>query len=115
MFKLTQSPAYWWPVLFRLPSDAESGKHVEHGFDVQFKRLDVAQQAALMERTEKERFDDRAFSKEVVTSFRHVLDDRDAEVPFSDGALDQLLHVPGVATAVAKAYFASREDAPEKN
>lgn len=115
MFKLTQSPAYWWPVRFTLPSDAEAGKHAEHGFEVQFKRLDVAQHEALMTRTESERLDDRRFCQEVVTSFRDVLDERDVEIPFSPSALDQMLHVPGVAMAVAKAYFASREGAPEKN
>ena len=115
MFKLAQSPAYWWPVSFSLPSDTDPGKRQDHGFEAQFKRLDNAQYQALMERVESERLVDGLFCKEVMQSFRGVLDDRDTEIPFSEQALQQLMLVPGVAMATAKAFFASRDGAPEKN
>lgn len=41
----------------------------------------------------------------VVTGWRRVLDDTDAEVPFSDGALHQLMQIPGLPALVYRQYL----------
>ena len=115
MFKLMPSPAYWWPVTIGQPAEDKPGEIVATTFDVQFLRKTVSEQQAWMEQVRTEVRTDAEYVRPLVVGFRRVFGEADAEVPFSDEALKQLLDVPGVGTAIARAYFESNDKAAQKN
>ena len=98
MFKLgCVSPTYYWPVTAGLPADG--GRIEQATFDVQFRRLTLTQRKAFNERILAEKMSDEAVARELVTGWRGVQDDGDADITFSVTLLDRLLDVDGVATA----------------
>ena len=115
MFKLRQSATYWWPVEFRAPSASRPGEYDRYEIEAQFKRLSIADHTALMDATNAELLLDWQFVARVCTGLRKVVDEHDLELPFSEALLAELLQQPGVATAMAGAYFNSRDGAAEKN
>lgn len=109
MFRLTQSPTYFWPVEFELPDEDKPGELVKHGFDALFARLDVDQHQALMDDTVKQGLSDRDFARRVIKGWRKVLEDNgNDEMPFTVPKLDEMLKISSIATAIAKAYMESR-------
>jgi hypothetical protein len=115
MFKLTQTPAYWWPVTVRQPSIDKPGELVDAKFEVEFLWLDDDAHDALMVTVNAERQRDRDFVPHVVRSVRQVADEDGNELPFTPELFAQMLKTTGVATAIAKQYFVSRSEAAEKN
>ncbi|WP_428419186.1 hypothetical protein [Methylibium sp.] len=115
MFRLTQSPTYFWPVEFELPDEDQPGKFVKHGFDAMYARLDVDAHQALIDETMNKALSDCEFARRVLRGWRNVLeDDGKTQMPFSAAKLDQLLKVTNVGTAIAKGYMESRGVIVEK-
>ena len=122
-FKLQQSATYVWPVKIVLPIDG--GKRETHTFDATFRRLpqsrinEIIKQARLQERGRVEDDDqvleDQGAAREIMTGWSGVHDDDNVEIPFSEGAVSQLLEIPTVAGQIVKAWFGSLAEAKRKN
>lgn len=123
MFKLMQSPAYWWPVTVRQPAEDDPGKFVSTTFEVKFTRKTADEQQAWLDDTRTALRTDADYVRlphgeppsPLVVGFRKVFLMDDSEVAFADTTLAQLLQVPGVGTAIAKAYLESNDQAAAKN
>lgn len=113
MFDIDLSPSYFWPVAFSLPKP--DGGHQPCTFDAEFKRLDTDQIGELQKRVQAEQMSDAAIATEIVSGWRGVTDRSGSTVAYSAGALAKLLKIPGVASAVVAAFFASLLPAAEKN
>jgi hypothetical protein len=109
MFKLTETPVYWWPVEL-LTVDAE-GQIGSATVDVQFRRLTVDEETALMADTREHALSDLDVSRRILTGLRRVVDEHGVEPPWSDALRDAFLAKPGVASAVVAAFFLSRNQA----
>jgi hypothetical protein len=117
-FVLKQSDTYSWPVAFDVPVDG--GRHERQTFDGEFKRLPqskvgpmVAELQRLEDLSELDRITELA--AEVLVGWSGVSDDNGKEIPFSQGALEQLLEVPLLSVAILKAYMDSIKGAKRKN
>lgn len=115
MFKLTAAATYWWPVSFRVPSADKPGKWDTAEFEAQFRYLSNEEHNALLAEIHEKRMSDRQVAPRVVADFRGVTDDNGDVVVFNAAALDKLTNMPGVDSAIARAYFDSRTEAPAKN
>jgi hypothetical protein len=112
-FVLKQSDTYAWPVSFDLPVDG--GRHQRETFDGQFKRLPQSRILAIGKEIEAGEITDIELAREVLVGWAGVTDDAAKEIPFSQKALEQLLDVPMLATAIVTAYFESLKGAKRKN
>lgn len=121
-FKLQQSATYVWPVKIVLPIDG--GKRETHTFDATFRRLpqsrinEIIKLAKLQERgrlDEDQELEDQDAAREIMTGWDGVQDDDGKAVPFSEGALTQLLEIPTVAGQIVRAWFGSLAEAKRKN
>jgi hypothetical protein len=121
-FKLQQSATYVWPVKIVLPIDG--GKRETHTFDATFRRLpqsrinEIIKLAKLQERgrlDEDQELEDQDAAREIMTGWDGVQDDEGNAVPFSEGALTQLLEIPTVAGQIVLAWFGSLAEAKRKN
>lgn len=109
MFKLTQSPAYWWPVeLLQVEPDGEVAVAT---LRVQLRRLTVDEEDALMHETAAQALSDVEVARRVVLGMADLLDEHGAAVPYSDAARDKVLAQPGAASAIVAAFFSSRSQA----
>jgi len=112
--KIKQSDTFWWPVTVMVPVDG--GRHDKQTFDVEFARLGISEAERLVgeigtgERSELDGF------RQMVKGWRGVLDADEQEVPFSDGALQQVLDIPTVGASILEAFRgANNEVARRKN
>jgi hypothetical protein len=121
-FKLQQSATYVWPVKIVLPIDG--GKREVHTFDATFRRLpqsrinEIIKQARLQERgrlEDDQELEDQGAAREIMSGWAGVHDDDNVEIPFSEGAISQLLEIPTVAGQIVKAWFESLAEAKRKN
>lgn len=112
MFKLSQSATFWWPVEVSLPIDG--GKFAKETFDVQFERYTQEKILEMRTQIEAGKVTDAGFVRSVVQGWRGVTDEG-AEVPFSVGALEQLLNIPGTAAAIVMAFMEAHAGAARKN
>jgi hypothetical protein len=121
-FKLQQSATYVWPVKIVLPIDG--GKREVHTFDATFRRLpqsrinEIIKQARLQERgrlEDDQELEDQGAAREIMSGWAGVHDDDNVEIPFSEGAISQLLEIPTVAGQIVKAWFESLSEAKRKN
>jgi hypothetical protein len=121
-FKLQQTATYVWPVKIVLPVDG--GKREVHTFDATFRRLpqsrinEIIKLARLQERgrlEDDQELEDQDAAREIMTGWTGVHDDDNVEIPFSEGALAQLLEIPTVAGQIVKAWFGSLAEAKRKN
>lgn len=121
-FKLQQSPTYVWPVKIVLPIDG--GKRLTETFDATFRRLpqsrinEIIKLARLQERgrlDEDQELEDQDAAREIMAGWDGVEDDAGKPIPFSEGALKQLLEIPTVAGQIVKAWFGSLVEAKRKN
>lgn len=113
MFKIAQSPDYFWPVAFTYPG--ENGKVEKANFDARFKRISQSRIAEIQNQIKEGSFDEGSILKEIVVGWRGVVDDAGEEIPFSITALDKLLDVPMLGTHIAEAFMASLSGAQRKN
>ena len=112
-FVLKQSDTYSWPVTFDIPIDG--GRHERQTFDGEFKRLPQSRIREIGKLIEDGETLDSAIAAEVLVGWSGVTDADGKDVPFSQKALEQLLDVPLLATAIVMAYFASLQGAKRKN
>lgn len=103
MFVLKTDAAYWWPVDYRMPTDA--GKFEKVGFDARFKalpqsRLDELEAA----RKAGQDISDADFVEEVFVAWRKITtpDGQEAQVTPENRAV--LLDLPGMRAAIILAY-----------
>lgn len=115
MFKIDTNRSYWWPVLVRRPDADKPGQMAEHKFEVQLRWLDDAEHKAWLERVGKDKLEDGQAVEELVSSFRDVQGRDGSLLEPTPANLKLLLAEQGVGTAIARAYFGSRERAAEKN
>lgn len=112
MFVIKQSDTFRWPVKFDLPVDG--GKTAPQTFDAEFKRLGQARLAELAAALEDAEGAEKIV-REVLVGWAGITDG-DQPVPFSQGALGQVLDIPGVVLAVVRAYTkAMTGEAARKN
>ena len=112
MFKINQSTSFFWPVTVMLPADG--GKHQKETFDAEFKRLPQSRLKEMQGLIERGEINDDAFVREVLLGWKGITDGGD-EVPFSEGALSQVLDVSGVAGAIVMAYADAQSGLARKN
>lgn len=112
MFKIKQTPTFFWPVEVLIPTDG--GKFDKQTFDAEFKRLDQDQLKALRERIERREVNDDQFVREVLVGWRGV-NDGDAELPFSETAVRQVLLVPNAAASIVLAFTEAHAGLIRKN
>ena len=128
-FVLAQSATYSWTVHFEEPVDGSRLRR--HTFEIVFKRLNqsrieeilVAQQQ--LQRAVEFDHDDvlerlneaRGHAAEVMAGWSGVkaTDDAPDDLPFTAKNLKAFLEVPGIASAVLKAYGESLQLSKEKN
>lgn len=112
MFKLAQSPTYTWTVTLEVPV---SGNRTEkHTFDAEFKRLPQSRVEEIGQQLSTGELTDSALAREVVVGWSGVFDDSEP-VPFSQSALNQMLEIHGMATAIGMAFLNSIYGAKRKN
>jgi len=112
-FVLKQSDTYSWPVTFDLPIDG--GRHQRQSFDGEFRRLSQSRIREMGQQIEAGETTDADLATEVLVGWSGITDDSGKDVPFSQAALQQLLDVPMLATAIITAYFSSLQGAKRKN
>jgi hypothetical protein len=121
-FKLQQSATYVWPVKIVLPIDG--GKRETHTFDATFRRLpqsrinEIIKLARLQERgrlEDDQELEDQDAAREIMVGWDGVQDDDGKAIPFSEGALTQLVEIPTVAGQIVRAWFGSLAEAKRKN
>ena len=104
MFKIKQSKTFVWPVKITVPIDG--GKYTTSTFDVEFDRISQSEVEKLATSIQNEEQTAIQIVKNIVIGWPDgsVTDGTD-NIPFSDSALDELLDVPGVASAVITAFL----------
>jgi len=112
-FVLKQSDTYTWPVTFDVPVDG--GRHQRQSFDGEFRRVSQSRIREMGQLIESGDMTDSEIASEVLVGWAGINDDDGKEVPFSQGALECLLDVPMLATAIATAYFSSLSGVKRKN
>lgn len=110
MFVMKKTSTYFWPVKVSRPADA--GKQEVSTFDVEFKSIS---QSRLQELLNDDNASDIAFAREVVIGWRGIQNENQAEIPFSEGAFNDLLEISGVAAGISVAYLESVSQAKRKN
>jgi len=101
MFKIKNTASFSWPVKVKTPTDG--GRLEEHTFDVTFKRVDH-ETTARITKAVMEAGETTAASRELVVGWNGIEDDG-GPVPFSDTALEELLKIQRVGTAIMAAFF----------
>lgn len=114
-FVIKQSANYIWPVAVEFPGDG--GKVIRQTFDAKFKRLSQTRLKELGEQLTAGDLDDVAVAAEVLIGWPEgaIKDDEGEPIPFSDSALNELLDVPKVASAIVLAFYDSLAGAKRKN
>lgn len=114
-FVIKQSASYVWPVAVEFPGDG--GKIVRQTFDAEFKRLSQSRLKELGEQLTAGDLDDVTVAAEVLVGWPEgaIKDDEGEPIPFSDSALNELLDLPKVATAIVLAFYDSLAGAKRKN
>ena len=114
MFVISQSQSYLWPVAVEFPVDG--GKTKKETFDGEFKRLAQSKIKEIQDAIKRDEFaDDAALAKDLMVGWKGVVDERGEEIPYSEGARDELLDVPLVATAIVHAWMDSLSGRKRKN
>jgi len=112
-FVLKQDDRFTWPISFDVPVDG--GRHQRQTFDGEFIRVSQARLRELGEAIQAEEASDQDIAREVMVGWSGITDDDGEEVPFSKAALDRLLDIPMLATAIVTTYFKSLQGAKTKN
>ncbi len=118
-FVLKQATSYTWPIKLVIPTDG--GRKETHTFDGEFRRLpqsrinEIMKIARAMERgrADDDEVEDQGLARELLIGWSGVVDDAGKEIPFSDGAINQLLEIPTVAGQIIKHFFESIQSEKE--
>lgn len=109
MFTLDLSPSYSWPVSVSLPDD--NGQYKEHAFNAKFKRM---KQSEIESMLEAEGMTDRKVAEQVMVGWSDV-SANGAAVDYSPEAAGVLLDIPGVPSAITRAFLDSVTGSGRKN
>lgn len=109
MFKIAQSQTYKWPVSFQTPTDGQ--KYETQTFDAEFKRIPQSRLQEIAKAGDAITSEDVV--REVLVGWKGILDDS-GEVPFSVSALENLLEVPLLTSAIVNAFFDSISGAAKR-
>jgi hypothetical protein len=101
VFKLSQSPNYYWPVEVKIATDG--GSFQTETFDAHFKRPSQDQIDKIVQQTLAGEITDQDVVREYMVGWRGVTSEG-VEVPFSQQALAQMLSITGAAAAIVKAF-----------
>jgi len=112
MFVLKKRDSYSWPVKFRIAVD---GRYEDHKFTAEFKRLPQDRLDQVFGSNRKADISDDAFVREILIGWSDISDESGDALPFNGDNVATLLLVPGVRTAIIKAYFDSIAGIAEKN
>lgn len=113
-FVLSQSPSYTWPVEIQIANDG--GQHEKFTFDAEFKRLPSERVKEVLYPSEGTKSpSDEEFCREIVLGWSGIKDDKGADVPFSQDALEKLLKIHPAPAMIVKAWIGSISEAKEKN
>ena len=112
-FVLKQSDSYSWPVAFDIPVDG--GRHQRVTFDGVFKRVSQSRMREIGQMIQEEQLTEADLVSEILVGWSGITDDDGKDVPFSQAAMERLLDVPMLATAIATAYFGSFAGGKRKN
>lgn len=112
MFKIAVTETYLAPVEVQLP-----GSKSKQTFEVEFLRLSQDELNALVARAKGGEVDDRQFAREVVVGWnaKHVQDADGGSVEFSAQALENLMGIYPVPSAIVDAFYNSISGARLKN
>ena len=113
MFTISQKSTYSWPVAVEFPVDG--GKTEKQTFDAEFKRLSQTRINEIRGLIERGEVTDTELAREVLAGWDGVNDANGDAVPFSERALEQLLDVPLVASAVVLSWLGSLTGIKRKN
>lgn len=113
MFVISQKTTYTWPVTVEFPTDG--GKTEKQTFDAEFKRVPQSRMTEIRAKIESGDITDIELATEVLAGWAGITDDRGEAVPYSEGAREQLLDVPLVASSVVFAWMQSLTGAKRKN
>lgn len=114
MFTLDLSDTFFWPVRFSVPKADGSG-YDEQTFDTEFRRIGQEAITEMLRRAAEQSLSDNALARELVVGWRGVVDKDKAPIPYSEGARDRALAVPGLGSAVMAAFFDAHAKAAAKN
>ena len=114
MFTLDLSDTFFWPVRFRVPREDGTG-HDEQTFDAEFRRLKQEEITGMLKRAGAESLSDAQLAAEILVGWKGVVDRQKAPIPYSEGARDRALSVPGMGSAVMTSFFDAHAKAVEKN
>ena len=112
-FVLKQDDRFTWPISFDVPVDG--GRHQRQSFDGEFVRVSQSRLRQFGEAIQGDEMTDADIARQVLVGWSGITDDEGEEVPFSKAALDRLLDVPMLATAIVTTYFKSLQGAKQKN
>ncbi|PTV94018.1 hypothetical protein C8J27_11069 [Rhodobacter aestuarii] len=114
-FVMVSKHLYWWPVTVRMPDPDNAGQFLEQSFEMQFEAQPREAVLAHKEHydtltTDRERIAaDKEQMRAVCRSWRGVIDEEGADVPFAQALLDDAVGLPwfrtGVMRAIAEASF----------
>ncbi|MDB6061567.1 MAG: hypothetical protein JWM78_1670 [Verrucomicrobiaceae bacterium] len=115
MFVLKKRPGYFWPVKFQIP--LANGKFEEHEFSAEFARIPQQRLDSIAAdlQNKKSKITDEDIVKEVFIGWKDVTDEVGDAILFNEENRATLLNVPGVRTAIVKAFYESIAGAAEKN
>jgi len=102
MFKVSSSPQFTHPVEVLVPVD---GGHEKQTFKATFKVLDASEDDDKHDLNSTS--GSSAFLRDALISMSDLVDDHGAQLVYSDNLRDQMLKVPYVRTALARAYFSA--------
>lgn len=112
MFKLSQSEAYFWPVVVEFPVDGRTDKQ---DFSGKFKRLKQSRLKEIADQIQAGKITDSELVREILVGWKDIKGEDGQDLPFTSDALDRLLDVPLVSQAIVTAFFNSVTGAKIKN
>lgn len=112
MFKISKTTSYLWPVEINMPTDG--GSFSKEKFDAEFKRISQTRLAEIQKDVAEGKATDESFVREILVGWKGIKDGDD-DFEYSQGNLDRLLDIPGVATGIATAALESLSGVRRKN
>ena len=113
MFVVSQKDTRVWPV--EVEQAVDGGRFERATFDAEFAVLPQSQINAMIDSAGRLELNDIGFSMAVLRGWRGIQDEAGDPVPFSIGARDRMLEIPGFARAVVSAYMAMLAGGQRKN
>jgi hypothetical protein len=108
-----QTTTYRWPAVVEYPIDG--GKFDKETFDVEFKRVAQDRLREIGVQIDNGDITDNELVNQLVVGWAGISDEKGDDLPFSQSALEQLLNVPLVASAIAAAWLESLAKGKRKN